>query len=168
MGDLSDLGSKGLLSFGTRTDGTAELGIAAVADTGVDTANTMVLILAHVRHIVFFNFHIVVVEELLRNEGALLVRLTEVRRRLVNVEAHVVAVAHGVDEAFADDFTDILHGALAEGCSQGGRAQLDKVALVLDEGGNAALLVPDEQVLLGLLGSLKKLHECLETFRLPA
>ena len=148
VGDLRDLGVEGLLVLGTRANDSDEVR-GAIVVTGVQAADSMVLVLAHVLQVVAVLVQPVPLEEP-KVEGAFRHHSFPVGSRLINVDAHALTIAHCVDELSAHIVANtsvsllaqcLLDNLVGEGC---------KLALVLHKGANIALLVPDEDVLVGL------------------
>ena len=109
----------------------------------------MVLVLAHELQVVAVLVQPGPLEEP-KVEGAFRNHSLPVGSRLINVDAHALTIAHCVDELSAHIVANtsvsllaqcLLDNLVGEGC---------KLALVLHKGANIALLVPDEDVLVGV------------------
>ena len=111
----------------------------------------MVLTLAHILHVGGLLLELRVVEELASVKCALLVVLFPLADRLVHVKAEAIATAHGINELLADKLSDILIRLVVQGDLDDLGSHLSELTLVVHEGANAALLVPDEEVLAGLM-----------------
>ena len=139
------------LSLDTSSYDHAKSGSTTVAKTWVYASNSVVLVLAHVRHVVSLLVKELPVEELFSLEGTLIVVSGPVRCGCFGVEAKSFALAHAVNELFANKFSDISIRLTPQGHLDYLRSERGKLRLVLHEGAYAALFVPDEQVLVGLL-----------------
>ena len=127
----------------------------------------MVFVLAHVGHVVGLLSHELEVEEVGWFESSIDVVVVPVGRSGVNVKTERISVAHGVDPLLSDVLSHVWVALLAEGDLDDLRSQGRKLGLVLHEGADATLLVPDEEVLAGLLGAVDGLLEPLESESWP-
>ena len=107
-----------------------------------------VLAVTHERHVVGLLVQPFPVEEVSR-ESAFMLVLRPVRRTCLHVKAELLALAHAVNEGLADEVADVLSRLAAEGLLDNLGAKSGKLALVLHESADRALLVPDEEVLVG-------------------
>ena len=135
------------LVFSTATNHHAE-GIGASEATAlVNTTNAMVLFLANERQVVGFHLHLLVIEKGVGGEGTLDRVGREVGRRGFDIVAEVLTVAHSHDPGLSDELTDVGRCLSGKGYLEDFWAEARKLALVLHEGANTSLLVPDKQVL---------------------
>ena len=130
--------------------------------TRVDASDAVVFIFAHVGHVVGLLAEELEVEEVIREERAVDRVCPPVWGTGPAVEAEFLALAHAVDECLADELTGISVGLLTKSRFDDARAKISELALVVHERGDAALLVPDEEVLLGHFGVVDSKLELLQ------
>ena len=162
-GDLCEL----RLGLHSRPNDHAESVRADVAAPGVDASNAMVFVLAHVGHVVGLLVQPLPIEELLGLERASRVVSGPVRRSRFRIEAEVFTLTHAMDELLANELTNVLLRLSAQCNFDDLWAERGQLAFVLHKGADAALLVPNEQVLLGGLGVANSGLQLLEGERGP-
>ena len=154
--DLSEI----LLVFSAAADDAKEVwGTVVVA--GVLSAETHVLVLAHEWHVVGFLFHPLKVEHLV-SVGAFDLVLSPVGRGVLEIKAKLLTLAHGANEIRTNKISDFLGRLATKSLLEDLGAKRGKLTLVLHEGANVALFVPDEQVLVGSMSVADGFLELLE------
>ena len=114
----------------------------------VDSTDSVVLVVANECHVVSFLVHPLPVEVLLGNECSLYSESGEVRGRTLDVVTEVLTIARTIDPLFPDVLADVGVCLSLEGDFDDFGGKRCELSLVLHEGANTSLLIPDEQVLL--------------------
>ena len=160
--DLGDYCVELLLGLSSTPYHHGEVGTTIVSNAWVDAANTVILIFAHVWHVVFFLVHVLPVKEFYGVERSLLSESCPVSRSRLDIEAEFLTLTHGVNELFPNVLTHLSICLPIQAHFDDFRSQRCELSLVLHEGTNASLLVPDEQVLIGFFGVDDSSHKLLE------
>ena len=147
VGNSCDLLLNSCLIWGSRADHADKIFGASVAKTWVDATDAVVLVLAHILHVGCLLIELSIVEEHISIEGAFLVVLGPLRDRLIDVEAEALTIAHGIDELLANTLSDALVSLVSNGLLDDLWSELEALTFVVHESADAALLVPDEEVL---------------------
>ena len=83
------------------------------------------------------------------------------------IKAESISLSHAVNEVLADDFTDALVSLLSKADLDDLRGEWAEHTLILHEGANIALLIPDEGILVSSFSFVEDLLQLLKGFRGP-
>ena len=121
----------------------------------------MILVLSHVRHVVRFLVHVLIVEELIGDESALCGKCSPVWCRSVTVKAEVLTLSHPVNNLLSYELAYISVAFLVQDDPNDLGAYWRALSLVLHESAHTTLLVPDEEILFSLAGIVDRDFELL-------
>ena len=154
LGDASDY----CLNFGFSFDATADDHqeiFLAKEKTLTSAIGEVIFILANILNVGILTGHLIVVEEIGGIEGIFDIEVLEIRLSVLEVIAEASSNSHASNEIVSDVFSNIGIGLSTKGDLDSLMRKFGQHSLVLHEGANTALLVPDEEVLLSFLGHLE-------------
>ena len=127
----------------------------------------MVLVFADKGHVVGFLVQPFPIEEIVGVKGVVCIVLGPVWSGGLTIKAESLTLAHGINELLADVLSDVCVRLTTQSNFDNLGPERCKLRLVLHEGADAALLVPDEQVLLRFFGLADWRLKFLESERGP-